>query len=361
MNLVEQEHYELARPLLAGLAEMHLNVTAVLNGDCPGQVYVDSPDAPRAAVLVSGDGYYLAGEPHNLAFNNALNAFLPRDSYFVLFCDLEQWRPALDTILQHTYAVRAGRRYYTLRQLLVPDWTDRLPEGFTMQPVDAALLARGLQHGDAVLEAVQCTWHTVDRFSQRGFGFCLVHGDDIASWSLCDFASGSHCEMGINTAWDYRRRGLGTLTAAATAAQAAARGFTTVGWHCWGNNAGSVGVAENVGFVQVTSYDVWINHWAAENVSDMTQDEFRAFAESYERWFEKEQPIGGYPHLVAATAWALARERARCFQQLNRAVDVGWLRSVAQLRELWPEFFMHPQREQQVEWQALRARLEDNS
>jgi GNAT superfamily N-acetyltransferase len=360
MHLVEQDCYEQVRPLFAGLVEIHLNVTAVLDGDCPGQVYVDNPGRPQTALLVSGDGYYLAGDAHGQAFNAALNAFLPGDTYFVLFCDLELWRPALDVILKHKYAVRAGRRYYALRQPLVPDWPDRIPEGFTMQPVDAALLARGLQHGGAVQEGVLCTWRTLDLFSQRGFGFCLVHGGDIASWSLCDFVSGSRCEIGITTAWDYRRRGLGTLTAAATAAQAAARGFTTVGWHCWANNAGSIGVAENVGFVQTASYDVFINHWAAENISDMTQDEFRAFAESYERWFEAEPPTSGYPHVVAATAWASARERGRCFQQLHRAVDVGWLRSVAQLRELWPELFLNPRLEQMEEWLGLRERLESN-
>ena len=359
MDLVESG-YESVRPLFAGLAETHLNVTAVLDGDCPGQVYADDLGEPRAALVVSGDGCYLAGDTDNQAFNAALNAFLPRDTYFVLFCDLEAWRPALDAVLQHTYAVRAGRRYYTFRQPRIPDWPERIPEGFAVQPVDAALLARGLQHGDAVQEGILGTWRTLELFLQRGFGFCLVHGGDIASWSLCDFASGSRCEIGISTAGDYRRRGLGTLAAAATAAHAAAQGFRTIGWHCWANNVGSIGVAEKVGFVRAADYEVYINHWAAENVTDMTPDEFRAFAEAYERWFQAEPPTGGYPHLVAATAWAMARVRGLCFQQLHRAVDVGWLRSVAQLREAWPEFFMNPQREQQEEWKTLRARLEND-
>ncbi len=351
------DRYESVRPLFAGLAEMHLNVTAVLNGDCPGQVYVDSLDSPRAALVVSGDGRYLAGNPQDRTFNAAVNALLPRETYFVLFCDLEAWRPALDAILKHTYAVRAGRQYHTCRQPRIPDRQARVPEGFSMQLVDAAFFSRGLEHTDHVIGGLAGEWRTLDLFLQRGFGFCMVHQDTIVSRSLVDFIDGARCEICIHTARDYQRRGLGTLTAAATTAYAAAHGLAT-GWHCWANNAGSIGVAENVGFVKAADYEVYINHWPAENVTDMTQHEFRAFAEMYERWFEAEPPRSGYPHIVAATAWALAGDRGRSFQQLHRAVDVGWLRSVAQLRELWPEFFLNPEREQQEEWKALRARLE---
>jgi GNAT superfamily N-acetyltransferase len=358
VHVIELDHYDRARPLFAGLAEMHLNVTAVLKGDCPGKVYVDNLDTPRAALLVTGDGYYLAGDTQNQAFNAAVNAFLPRDDYFVLFCDIEVWGPALDTILKHTYAVRAGRRYHTFQQPRMPDWQARIPEGFSVQRVDAALLSRELEHGDEVVEGIAAGWQTTDLFLQRGFGYCTVHQDTIASWSLVDYVDGARCEIGVNTAWDYRRRGLGSLATAATAAHATTQGFRTIGWHCWANNVGSIGVAEKVGFVQAATYDIWINHWAAENVTDMTQDEFRAFAERYKRWFEAEPPTSGYPHLVAATAWALARERGQCYVQLNRAVDVGWLRSVAQLREHWPEFFWNPHLEQIEEWKALRARLE---
>jgi len=359
MDQLEPNHYDQVRPLSAGLAEIHLNVIAVLKGDCPGEVYVDNLRAPRAAILITGDGYYLAGDPHNQAFNTAVNALLPRDDYFVLFCDLKRWRPALKAILKDTYAVQAGRLYYTFRQPLIPDWQARIPEGFSVQQVDAALLSRELEHSDAVVEGIADGWRTTELFLERGFGFCIVHQDAIVSWSLVDYVDGTRCEIGVNTAWDYRQQGLGTLVTAATAAHAVAQGFTSIGWHCWANNVGSIGVAEKVGFVQAAAYAILINHWAAENVTDMSPDEFRAFAELYERWFEAEPPTGGYPHFVAATAWALARERANCFAQLNRAVDVGWLRSVAQLREHWPEFFWNPQLDDIEEWQALRARLEE--
>jgi hypothetical protein len=52
--------YKGVRSLFAELAEVHPSVIAVLEGHCPGEVYVDDVAHPRTAYLVSGDGYYLA-------------------------------------------------------------------------------------------------------------------------------------------------------------------------------------------------------------------------------------------------------------------------------------------------------------
>jgi hypothetical protein len=286
---------------------------------------------------------------------------LPRDTYFVLFCDPERWAGALDAVLANTYAVRAKRHYYQLQQLKLPNWQTRVPEGFLMQALSPALLAQGLKNGDEIAAGIRCEWPSQEAFFEQGFGFCLTHQDDIASWSLMDYASGSRCEIGINTDWDYRRRGLGTLTAAANAAYAVAQGFASIGWHCWANNVGSIGVAHKVGFAKSAEYDVLINHWAAENVSDMTPDEFKAFAQFYESEFEANPPSGGFPHVVAAKAWALARDRAGCFRQLNQALDLGWLRGVEHLRQIWPEFFFNPNLDQMPEWQDLVKQFEANT
>jgi hypothetical protein len=165
--------------------------------------------------------------------------------------------------------------------------------------------------------------------------------------------------MGINTAWHHRRRGLGTLTVAANAAHAIDRGFSTIGWHCWDNNVGSIGVARKVGFVQAASYDIFINHWVAENIGDMTSDQFRDFARFYEREFESRPPTSGFPHIVAAKAWAIGGHPAGCFRHLHKAIDVGWLHGVEHLRQIWPELWFDPHLEEIEEWQALVARFRE--
>jgi GNAT superfamily N-acetyltransferase len=276
----------------------------------------------------------------------------------VLFCEPDLWGGTLDGILKDTYAIRAHRCYHTLGQLKIPDWQARIPQGFSMERVDANLLDRGLANWTDVMDGILDEWISIDLFLKRGFGFCLVHDAVIVSWSLADYVGGDRCEIGINTDWHHRRRGLGTLTAAATAAHAMAQGYATIGWHCWTNNRGSIAVAENVGFERVADYDVFINHWAAENITDLTQEEYRAFAEFYEREFEAQPPSGGFPHIVAAKACALSGEGEGCFRHLHKAVDLGWLRSIDHLRQIWPEFFWNPNLDQMEEWQALVERFQ---
>jgi RimJ/RimL family protein N-acetyltransferase len=360
MHKIEQEDYERVRPILGELADVHLNPIAVLDGSCPGEVYVDDVAFPKTVYLISGVAHYLAGATDNDAFNAAFNSLLPRDRLFVLFCNLEAWGGTLKAVLRDTYAVQATSRYYSLKQIRLPDWQARIPHGFAMRRVDAELLAEDLENDDDVVDSFLGTWHSPDAFLAQGFGFCLVHNAEIVSWSLADYVHKNRCEIGIQTVGGYRRQGLGTLTAAATAAYAVAEGFSTVGWHCWANNVGSIGVAENVGFQRVADYGVFINHWPAMNVTDMTQEEFRAFAQSYERQFETRPPTSGFPHIVAAKAWALGRDRQRCFRHLNDAVDLGWLRSADHLRKIWPEFFWNPDLDQLEEWQHLVKRFETN-
>lgn len=357
---IEPKDYEKLRPIMADLAAIQLNVAAVLDGTCPGRAYADDAAQPRTAYLISGDGYYLAGATDNQAFNEALNAALPRDHCFVLFCDPERWSGALDVVLRDTYAVRSRRHYYTLAEHRMPDWQERIPEGFSMRRVDASFLAAERKNREGVMDWILDEWKSVDDFFERGFGSCLVHDEEnvAVSWSLSDYVQGDRCEMGIETDGNYRRQGLGTLTAAATAARARARGFSTIGWHCWHNNVGSIGVAGKVGFEKAAEYDIYINHWVAENISDMSQEEFRAFAEFYEGEFQARPPESGFPHIVAATAWALGGDRAGCYRHLHRAVDSGWLRGTEHLRQIYPEFFWNPNLEGMEEWQALVRRFE---
>jgi GNAT superfamily N-acetyltransferase len=354
---LEPQEYPSVGSIFSELAEIHLNISAVLDRDAAGEVYVDSVVEPQTATITSGDWVYLAGKVDNHAFNMALNASLPRDTCFVLFCDPLHWAESLAVVLQGTYAVRTTRRSYTLNQLGLADWQNRIPDGFSMQRVDADLLAKGLKNCDGVLEGILDEWITVDAFLDRGFGFCLVKGTEIVSWSLSDYVHGDRCEIGIQTDWHHRRRGYGTLTAAANASHAVGRGFSTIGWHCWDNNVGSIGVAEKVGFEKRADYDVFINHWAAENITDMTQDEFRAFARSYEGELAAQRPSSGFPHIVTATAWALSGDMEGCFRHLHKAVDLGWLRSVDDLHQIWPEFFWDPDLDQMEAWQGLVNRF----
>jgi RimJ/RimL family protein N-acetyltransferase len=258
-----QPEYERVRPLFHPL-RYHLSSAAVLDGHCPGRVFVDDPARPRAAFMLSPEGCYLAGDPANRVFARALNQFVVRrrtlgDHVSVLFLVIhpERWRERLPGVLAPHVPVEVKRRHYVCR-LLRYDWRSHLPDGCTVRRVDRRLLENPrLTVPDHVTHWMENNWASIDRFLRDGFGFATVRAGEVVSWSLSDSVSDDGCEIGIRTVPAYRRRGLATATAAAAVEHALSHGFTMVGWHCPDDNLGSIGTAERVGFRRERDYSAY--------------------------------------------------------------------------------------------------------
>ena len=59
--------YELVRPFFKKL-KYQLTTHAVLDGICPGEVFVDDIKSPNGAYMKTTEGYFLAGSPQNEGF-----------------------------------------------------------------------------------------------------------------------------------------------------------------------------------------------------------------------------------------------------------------------------------------------------
>lgn len=343
--------------LFSGIVPAQLHVHAVLQGDAAGCLYVDSRTRSRVGCLLAGEACYVGGSSGDEWFHDAVNEFLPRDRYTAIFAGADVAAGDLVRLTRGLYAMPARRRAATLRR--PPTEAFPLPPGVALHPIDRTLLAGDIPGSEDVREAVLEEWQTLNRFLERGFGTAAESAGRWIAHSISDYVVGRRCEIGIHVASEYRRRGIGTAVAAATAREAFGRGMEAVTWHSWANNAGSIGVSRRLGFCDEAFYTVLFNHWAAENIADMSQEEFRGFGEACERMFAERPPAeSGYPYVVAATAFACGRDRESCLRNLHRAIDMGWLRSRDQLRELWPELFGDPTLPERVpEWKALFGRL----
>jgi RimJ/RimL family protein N-acetyltransferase len=261
---LELQHSERVRSLFQGL-DYQLVTAAVIDGTGPGKIWVDDIDTPTTALLASAEGYCLAGYEDNSAVNRALNdlftGIMGRGGLtrtdgeaLTLVCDKDTWESKLDVVLRGRPPIREPRRHYLFDRQQV-DWCASIPAGFGVKPIDGALLDQpGLAIPDHVTGWISANWGTTEHFLQTGFGFCTVHGEQLVCWCLADCVSGDACEIGIRTHPDYRRRGLATLTVAATVDYCLARGLKTIGWHCHEDNRGSQRVAEGVGFKMERTY-----------------------------------------------------------------------------------------------------------
>jgi len=343
-------------PLFQALTPRLLQVEAALTGQTRCSLYVDHVEEPQAAALRIGICWYIAGNP-SPEFLQDVNELLPRDAYSVLILDPSLTADQREILCHDLYFVSAKSRY-AIRETSEPIHQP-LASGYCVRPIDHCLLEGDLEGAADLREGILHWWTSMEVYNRDGFGFAAVKDSKVASHSLTDYISGNRCEIGIHTDPDHRLKGLGAHMASLTANEAFARGLKQVGWMSWANNAGSIAVSNQAGFTEECQYDVYINHWPAGNPGDMTAAEFCAFAEEYDRQIAASPSSqSGYPHIVAATAWALAGEPANCRGHLHRAIDMGWLTSLSQLRGLWPELFQNPNIFRNAEWMDVFSRLQ---
>lgn len=261
---LDRRAYERTRPLFTEL-DHQLTALAVIEGSCPGSIWVDDIAQPRTAFMASPEGHFLVGYEGNEVVSRALNQLImgtllgkDRNGQHVemmsLVCHPEAWEEKLDVVLAGRVPIYERRWHYLFERPLV-DWRNQVPEGLSIERLDRALLSwPRLCIPDHTIQWMKHNWGSVEGFLQQGVGFCAVQESLLVSWCLTDCTSKNACEIGIRTHPEYRRHGLATLTVAATVDECLLRGLTTIGWHCHETNLGSRGVAEKVGFVKEREY-----------------------------------------------------------------------------------------------------------
>ena len=351
---LQKKDYPKVQPLFEEL-EWNLITCAVIEGTSPGRVYADRAEDPRTAFMCTVEGYYLAGDDNNAEFNTSLNKLifesifagdtLRKDETDVAIgFHPDSWKEKMPIVFRGRIPLPTARRHYVCNELKVDNWRDRVPEGFQIQRIDEKLLRTPrIQIPEHATNWMKTNWGSISNFMKKGFGFCMLHGKRIASWSIADCVSGNACEIGIHTDEGYRRQGLATLTAAAAVDYSLLGDFKYVGWHCDEYNLGSIGVAEKVGFKLERRY---IQYYACSNpahhLAETAQTHFRAkrykeAIESYERffatppeelpkWFREILPQElGTHYFRVAYAKAAIGEDDEALEYLERAVDNDWL------------------------------------
>ncbi len=337
---LNKHDYENVRPLCRDLG-YHLTMQAVIDGTSPGRIYVDDVQKPHTAFICSVEGYYLAGDSENADFNQALSDLIHntgesgktlRAGEDAMNLDVfpRTWARHISTLFPDRAPLIEQRRKYICTQLRV-EWKKLLPDGYSVHPIDQYLLERsGIKIPDHVYGWIQANWGNHEYFFQHGFGFCLVHEQQVVSWSVADCISGDRCEIGIHTLPEYQRRGLATITVAATVDFCFSQGFKSVGWHCNDNNVGSWKTAEKVGFVKERDYVFYLyvfdkaTHLAESGWRSVQAKRYQEAVDAFQQVFALKEDAPHYWYHSAAMAYAGSGDSDNALAYLRKVAERDW-------------------------------------
>lgn len=269
-ELVEKE-YKKVHSLFTG-PHLNLVIDAVVEGNSPGQIWVDDLTSPKTAFMWDkAHCYYLVGSAGNVEFNSALKEFINEKVVpeaiehnrfvFKVYYTSKAWESKIGAILDAASPRKRERVLYTLEKLEIAEWRDGIPPGLCIKPIDEKLLKKtSLKNIPAVVGEIESCWNCVDDFLRNGFGFCLVDDQAIACWCTAEYVSRGKCGIGIETGEVYRGRGFAKLTTCAFVDYCISNDILPH-WDSWMDNLPSIAVAEKVGFKKTLEYTVYFGRF----------------------------------------------------------------------------------------------------
>lgn len=259
------------RPLFQHLLQSQPMCNAVLEGIYPGKVYVDDLAHPRPALLttyIESEAHsiwcFLAGEPTNHAFNQALNAAIfsrqviaPDTPILFLTSDPDDWGDQMEVVFAPLPPIWIRRHHFMSRRVEF-NWRAALPPGFRVEQITNDLRQLpGLQLPEDT-DATLSKWQSMTDPRFMDFGFITLDCNSpqpiIASWATVDFIAAGAGDLGFFTQPNYRRRSLGTIAVAAALEHGFANGLQQVNWTCDADNPGSVRTAKKLGLELIEDY-----------------------------------------------------------------------------------------------------------
>lgn len=202
MYKLTPEKYCLVKPLIQDCSA-ELSVFTVLEGIMPGDVYVDSDQKPRSALIRTSETVVLAGTPYNTQFNEFIKANVL--GYWENFMfDTPDWETKIPEFHKNPFIRRYTRRHLTCNNLVYTNYRNDLRPGFTLKQIEPEkLAAEGLKNTDIVMKWVG-NWGNFENFRQNAAGFIIHNDDTIVSWSVTDCVFGDKAAIGIVTDQDFR-------------------------------------------------------------------------------------------------------------------------------------------------------------
>ena len=249
MHELSPADYFLAAPLFASIPHHRVIVFSVLEGGCPGCVFVDDPAHPKTAFVSSiTEFFFFGGDPANRDFTTAIKervipGLVRQMPALALSGPEPAWQPVIDEVLADYPGGGANRAEFDSppqNSAQIAGWRRRLPPEWRVETYTREVARRFVE--------IEPFWNGLDNFLTRGFGFYVSRGDDLLSHCHTVAVGDGLAEISVETDPAHRRQGLARLAVSAFVEHSLRVGLQPH-WTCWRDNQPSVALAESLGFV----------------------------------------------------------------------------------------------------------------
>jgi len=341
------QNFEEVRRLFQGF-DYSISIQAGLAKNNPCRIFVDDLQCPHTAFALTVEGYLLAGDPEDGAVRRSLSQFL-RDRVFsgqvyigpdwwmCLAVHPCTWETYLPEIIPTHEAEKVLCYHYQCDHVKL-DWRALLPADYEIHPLSDILRGKRVAQISEELfdeHPLEMYWGSADAYLEKGIGFCIMQGEQAVALCKANCVVGDQIEVGVHTLATYRRRGLASVLAAATAEYSLEHGFRMVHWQCDSDNTGSWKTAEKVGFKKIHEYFYY--DYIYDVGAQYGQLGWRAYQEGdyarctlcYEQAFSLEAQtegncIAASDYYYAAAAYARQGKKEEALHYLQRAIRKGW-------------------------------------
>lgn len=264
MHILPSERYGTIHKEIERIPFNCLFARSVLEHHVTGRVFVDDREDPRAWYILHPYGLSLLyGDTDDDAFigwlkGHMTNADGSRDHHEWLQVYPDTWNERVENLVgprmvlpfndldMGNNIVRFSRANFEFDregfQRYLGKGTKGLPEGYEMVDIDDHLFYR-----IEGLVIPRSFWDNAKDFLERGFGFCILRGKEIVSWSYTVWVHGDLYEIGIETTSKYRGLGFSEILSVEFIKDCMKRGIMPV-WSCRFENRPSYNLALKLGF-----------------------------------------------------------------------------------------------------------------
>lgn len=262
MEELARSDFRKVRSLLEG-GHIHPEILSVIEKNNPGWIFVDQDKAPKSALVWSQgiEGFYLIGDHINEDFTYNLDLFSKsvieprmRDhslEYFEVSGHHSRWN------IQSIFSTRSlshwGQQVFAIANK--PSMVRRDDIGIINLKTQK-WRGRGYQGADLIENHLDLFWASEADFRAKGFGFAALDGTDILGVCYSSFVTADTHAIGVETALQARRGGVGTYLASLVCEEILRHGYTPY-WDCSSDNEPSRKLALRLGFSQIYSYECY--------------------------------------------------------------------------------------------------------